>query len=164
MTIDEMNRIKNEMGYSVRKLAQLSGVPFGTVQKVLSGKTKNPRYETIQKLSQALSVLMDSGSSGSAALQADTGTDQDGTDHRQVDNPYGNKMQGEYTVEDYLALPDDKRFELIDGVLFEMYSPIQIHQFLTGFLFYKLMECVQQHETPCMPYISPLDVQLDKDN
>ena len=48
MTIEEMQRRKKEFGYSNEKLAELSGVPLGTVQKVMSGSTKSPRQRSIQ--------------------------------------------------------------------------------------------------------------------
>ena len=33
------------------------------------------------------------------------------------------KKPGEYTLEDYLALPDERRVELIDGVFYDMSAP-----------------------------------------
>ena len=72
MTIDQMKKRKAELGYSNEMLAELSGVPLGTVQKIFAGVTRSPRYETIQKLQKALYGEMDyavltasSGSSGS---------------------------------------------------------------------------------------------------
>ena len=44
MTIEEMRAWKKELGYSYEKIAELSGLPVGTVQKVLGGITKSPRY------------------------------------------------------------------------------------------------------------------------
>lgn len=41
---------------------------------------------------------------------------------------YQVKKQGEYTVEDYYALPDDQRYEVIDGVLYDMVAPAVTHQ------------------------------------
>lgn len=35
---------------------------------------------------------------------------------------------GAYTLEDYYALPDDQRYELIDGVLYDMAAPAVTHQ------------------------------------
>lgn len=55
MTIDEMKLKKRELGYSNEKVSELSGVPKGTVQKIFSGETKSPRYETVQKLEKVLS-------------------------------------------------------------------------------------------------------------
>lgn len=54
MTIEEMKSRKKELGYSYRKLSELSGVPLGTVQKVLGGKTPTPRYNTLHALEQVL--------------------------------------------------------------------------------------------------------------
>ena len=41
---------------------------------------------------------------------------------------YQAKKQGEYTLEDYYALPDDQGYELIDGVLYDMAAPAVTHQ------------------------------------
>ena len=41
---------------------------------------------------------------------------------------YQVKKQGEYTLEDYYALSDDQRYELIDGVLYDMAAPAVTHQ------------------------------------
>ena len=43
MTLDEMKARKKELGLSNETLAQLSGVPFSTVQKIFSGTTGAPR-------------------------------------------------------------------------------------------------------------------------
>ena len=48
MTVEEMKQRKKEFGYSNEKLSELSGVPLGTVQKVLAGVTRSPRYESRQ--------------------------------------------------------------------------------------------------------------------
>lgn len=41
---------------------------------------------------------------------------------------YQAKKQGEYTLEDYYALPDDQGYELIDGILYDMAAPAVTHQ------------------------------------
>lgn len=38
------------------------------------------------------------------------------------------KKQGEFTLEDYYALPDEQRVELIDGVFYDMAAPYTTHQ------------------------------------
>ena len=50
MTIQEMNEKKRELGYSYEQIALMSGIPISTVQKVLGGVTKAPRYETLKAL------------------------------------------------------------------------------------------------------------------
>lgn len=54
MTIEEMKARKAELGYTSEMIAELSGVPLGTVQKIFSGETKAPRYDTVQKLTKLL--------------------------------------------------------------------------------------------------------------
>ena len=41
MTIDEMQELRKQLGYSYEMVAQVSGVPLGTVQKVLLRITKS---------------------------------------------------------------------------------------------------------------------------
>ena len=74
------------------------------------------------------------------------------------------KKQGEYTVEDYYALPDDVRAELIDGEIYDMSAPQVIHQVLLGSLFNQLSEFVKRKGRQCLPLAAPVDVQLDLDN
>ena len=50
MTIKEMQELRRQLGYSYEMVAKLSGVPLGTVQKVLLGITKCPRYDTLSAL------------------------------------------------------------------------------------------------------------------
>ena len=40
--------------------------------------------------------------------------------------------QGSYTLEDYYALPDDQRVELIDGCFYNMAAPTPYHQLIAG--------------------------------
>lgn len=161
MLLDELKKWKKEMGFSIEELAQLAQVPVGTLQKLLSGQTKSPRRETVEKLRN---IMKDMSAEAKAYKIAEATAFYDNAVPQEED-PYGTKKQGEYTVEDYYALPEDKRYELIDGVIYDMASPTVLHQMIAGTLYYQLMKCVEQHgiET-CFPYIAPLDVQLDKDD
>ena len=61
MTIEEMKSRKKELGYSNETIAQLSGVPFSTVQKIFSGITNSPRQKTIEALEKVLRPVSASG-------------------------------------------------------------------------------------------------------
>ena len=74
------------------------------------------------------------------------------------------KRQGEYTLEDYYALPDDISAELIDGELIFLEAPSSIHQELIGELFFEIKLYIRTNNGPCKILPSPLDVQLDCDN
>ncbi len=168
MTLDEMKQIKKEKGYSYEKLSELSGVPVGTMQKIFRGETQTPRYDTLQALERA---LIGTGSGNQAAGSCDSGyqtlTRTDAV--HEAAAPYGSnvlskKKQGEYTLEDYYALPEDKRYELIDGYLFELNAPATFHQVAAGEIYRQISNFIIDHDGSCMPFISPIDVQLDKDN
>ena len=55
MTIKEMNKRRAELGYTYDMVAQLSGVPKSTVQKVLGGITAFPHRSTLAALERVLS-------------------------------------------------------------------------------------------------------------
>ncbi len=63
-----------------------------------------------------------------------------------------------YTYEDVLAIEDDKRYELIDGVLYEMSSPTIMHQQIVGELYVQLYNYLKGKK--CKVFISPLAVCL----
>ncbi len=166
MTIEEMKKRKKELGYSNKRLAELSGVPETTIQKVFSGKTDAPRRETILKLEKVLKEYP--GPAGATASEEEYPFAARFFEAavREPKTVYGNtaKKQGEYTLEDYLALPDDQRVELIDGYFFEMEAPTTLHQAIGGYIYKILLDHVIAHGGQCMPFMSPVDVQLDENN
>ena len=74
------------------------------------------------------------------------------------------KRQGEYTLEDYYALPDDIRAELIDGELILLETPSFVLQDLISELLFEIKLYIHTNNGPCKILPSPLDVQLDCDN
>ncbi|MCD7957331.1 MAG: Uma2 family endonuclease, partial [Lachnospiraceae bacterium] len=74
------------------------------------------------------------------------------------------KRQGDYTLEDYLALPDDRRVELIDGVIYDMAAPTLIHQAIGDRLQTCFNTYISQNKGSCMAFTAPVDVQLDCDD
>ena len=60
MTVEEMKKKKTELGFSCEQISDRSGVPLGTVQKIFSGITKRPRYDTICQLEKAFPMEPDS--------------------------------------------------------------------------------------------------------
>ena len=73
------------------------------------------------------------------------------------------KEQGDYTLEDYYLIPDDRRVELIDGKIYDMTAPRASHQMIAGEIYRQLSNCRIEHEMTCLPMIGPMDVQLDRD-
>lgn len=69
---------------------------------------------------------------------------------------------GGHTEDDYFALPDDLRVELIDGVFYDMASPSRPHQ-KVGFEIGKQLDaCIEENglEGHCFMYVAPSDVAL----
>ena len=69
-----------------------------------------------------------------------------------------------HTIDDYYALPDDRRAELIDGVFYDMAAPHYVHQAVLGKLYSLLDSCIHAHHMPCRVFPSPCDVRLDNDD
>lgn len=56
---ESLTEMKNDAGLSNRKLAALSGVPEGTVNKILSGNTANPSLDSVEAMVRAMGRSMD---------------------------------------------------------------------------------------------------------
>lgn len=54
--IENIKRLKKENGYTNETLSKLSGVPLGTLNKILSGGVKSVKVETITKLENCFTV------------------------------------------------------------------------------------------------------------
>jgi len=159
MTIEEMRARKKELGYTYEQIAELAHLPVGTVQKVLGGITKAPRYDTRLALERVLlpkSVFEYVCQEENSELFSQIARDAMAA--------YQVKKPGDFTVEDYLALPDDERVELIDGVFYDMASPTVVHQIISGQMYIQLNVFIKKNRGQCIPAIAPLDVQLDCDN
>ena len=103
MTIEQMRFRKTVLGLTNEDLAKKSGLPLGTVQKVLAGITKAPRRRTLLKLEQALSTDSDENHPADCVMEPPCAY---------------TAAKHLYTLEDYYALPDDVRVAGFDDVNF----------------------------------------------
>ena len=155
MTLEEMREKKREYGFTNEQISDYTGVPLATVQKIFAGVTESPRYATLQALETLFRQLEGERNPGLAA-------------DRVAESPAYMadylKSQGEYTLADYYSLPDERRVELIDGVIYDMSSPESIHQILITAIWKDLFNFISDKKGDCLPMIAPLDVQLDRDD
>ena len=156
MTIEQMKERKQVLGYSNDQLSILSGVPESTIQKIFSGTTKCPRRQTLLKLDAILRLK----EGDSYIFTCDTSSTV-----AESSEPYyvPKKRQGEYTIADYEALPDERRVELIDGVIYDLSAPTSWHQFITSEIFFQLKQYIRTKGGKCIPFFAPTDVQIDCD-
>ena len=69
------------------------------------------------------------------------------------------KLEERYTYKDYLTWSDDERWELINGIAYNMSpAPTRWHQELSGDLFKQI--AVFLDNKPCKTYAAPFDVRL----
>ena len=51
---DKLTKLKTENGLTTEALSERSGVPKGTINKLLNGETRNPTAQTLRRLADAL--------------------------------------------------------------------------------------------------------------
>ncbi|WP_026651003.1 Uma2 family endonuclease [Butyrivibrio proteoclasticus] len=186
MTIKQMVNIKEMRGYSYAQLSEYTGVPAITLQKIFTGKTLNPRKATLDAIEKVLSSdeslyqgkayeYGTSSTGGYDGVQEEAAVYGSGNSAKSGDgqgltgnndNKYGNssKKQGEYTLEDYYALPDEQRVELIDGVFYDMSSPRIVHQDICYVIHSAIASYIKANKGKCKAFSAPVDVQIDCDD
>lgn len=146
MTKRDLERRKNELGYSNAIVAVLSGVSLEKVEEIFSDN--HATTITYEERSAVENVLRE----------------RDADRVCEGSLPYFGKKQGEFTLDDYYAMPEDTRVELIDGVLYEMLAPTTIHQDFGFQIAHRLQEHIKKNMGKCWVAVAPVDVQLDCDN
>ncbi len=158
MTIEQMKARKTELGLTNEMIAEKSGVPLSTVQKIFSGATKAPRRLTLHAIAKVLEA------SGSRTLYSNQTLSGAGAVREAAVSCQIVSKDDRHTIEDYYALPEDQRVELIDGVFYDMSAPSVTHQIILGELHILFRKCADRHSMPCIILLSPCDVRLDQDD
>lgn len=174
MDLQEMRARKIALGLTNEMIAEISGVPLGTVQKVIGGTTKAPRRETVLALEKTLKE----GGLAERYAPLTMRPEADDMRVRETQAAYNAfaeyepekdekgrpiKSQGDYTLVDYLNWPEDERVELINGRIYNMAAPSYIHQEIAGRIYREIGYYIDSKGGDCNPGIAPLDVQLDRD-
>ncbi|MBQ6623964.1 MAG: Uma2 family endonuclease [Mogibacterium sp.] len=177
MKVSELKERKLELGFSNKMISEMSGVPLGTVEKIFSGRTESPRYESLSKIEKALY------SEGAEVLShPEKYDDVDFNEYRVfVNEPneayaydafynydrdfiFNGKRQGQFTVEDYEALPEGIRMELIDGVLYDMAPPTTFHQVLAAETYVQISPHLLSSKGGCFAFLAPFALRFDRNN
>lgn len=59
MGLEIINELKKKKGLTSEQLSDKSGVPLGTLNKILNGTTKDPKLETLKALARVLECSLD---------------------------------------------------------------------------------------------------------
>ena len=54
INLEKIKQRKKDLHLTNQELAERSGVPLGTINKIFSGATKSPKYNTMQALETVL--------------------------------------------------------------------------------------------------------------
>lgn len=137
----QMQFFMEQKGYSISDLSRITGIPQEILEKILSGEDRNVNYQYLFQLERAL-------------VQKEQCV-------REPEVVYGTRRK--YTLDDYYALPEEKRVELIDGEFYDMASPSTAHQRMLREVLIKASQYIRDNQGGCEVFASPLDVQLDSD-
>ena len=184
MTLEELKARRKELGMSMKQLARLAGVPFGTLQKIFAGQTTNPRYDTLLRIEKVLAPKQpsyvhdirhpDEAARVQEAIPAYAYEPAEEEENEGYDGEPDKTLSpdeivlapegGWYTVRDYRRLPDDFRVELIDGKFYKMDAPRPAHQAAITYFIFKIQSFLKKNKGPCHVFPSAFDVQLDMDD
>lgn len=59
MGLEKIAEYKKKLGITTEELSRRSGVPLGTLNKILSGATKDPKLETLKAIARVLGCSLD---------------------------------------------------------------------------------------------------------
>ena len=59
MGLEKSTEYKKKLGMTSEELSKRSGVPLGTLNKILSGDTKDPKLGTLKAISRVLGCTLD---------------------------------------------------------------------------------------------------------
>ena len=59
MGLEKITEYKKKLGMTTEELSKQSGVPLGTLNKILSGATKDPKLETLKAIARVLGLSLD---------------------------------------------------------------------------------------------------------
>lgn len=156
MTVKDLKNLKKSSGLTNEEIAQMSGIPYSTVNKIFSGATKNPRYATLLAIEEVLVKQEKIPFTYNKAYQEPMLL-------REAGPAYGYAART-YTGEDIQKLSSHARAELIDGKLYMMAGASRTHQFLVAELLFEIKAYIRAKQGGCQAYTAPFDVRLFQDD
>ncbi|XCP86319.1 Uma2 family endonuclease [Roseburia hominis] len=155
MDINDLKKLKLEKGITNQDIAELSGIPLSTINKIFSGATKNPRYATLLAIEQVLTIKE------KIPFTYDL-IKEEPMLIRESPVPYMYHART-YQNEDIEKL-EEVRAELINGYLYMLAAPSRRHQRILTKLLFQIEGHIQKNNGKCQVYPAPFDVRIFGDN
>ena len=156
MDIFYLKQLKKAAKITNSEIAELSGIPVSTVNKIFSGVTENPRYGTLLAIEQVL-VKKERLPFRYDELKQEPCLIQE-------ESPAYCYSARNYEKKDIEQLDEWTRAELIDGKLYLLGTPNRMHQFLVAKLSFLFQFHIFQKKGKCHVYVSPFGVKLFDDD
>ena len=156
MDISKLRQLKKDSALTNAEIAELSGIPFSTVNKIFSGATPNPRYGTLLAIEQVLTAKQKLPFVYDEIRQEPCLVRESAPAYCYTARSYSHR--------DIDALSEGTHAELINGKLYLLATPTRIHQFLVGELFFAIKSHIRENNGSCHVYASPFAVRLFEDD
>lgn len=178
MNLEQMKYYKEKLGYTDEMLSVFTDVPEETIQKIFAGDWQ---FVDVEDLSEVELILRPVTAAELQEIERRRNPEfaiklkeiEDILQQRREKNPpscvreaavqYGVK-KGDGTLDDYYALPEDCRTELINGDFFVMEAPATLHQSAVLEIGFQIKSYIKHKNGKCAVFVSPVDVQLDCDD
>lgn len=145
MTLQEMKERVQQLGLTFQQVSEFTHIPLNSLEDIFQKVPYSLTFQYYQSLEKFL-------------------RNENPLCIREESVYHAEEQQGNYTLEDYYALPEECRVELIDGVFYDLNAPAPVHQIIAGNIYAGLLHYIEQKKGTCIPIMSPADVQLDKDD
>ena len=156
MDISDLRRRKKALKLTNQDISDLTDIPVSTVNKVLGGVTKSPRYDTLLAIEDAIGKKEKDSNQIS---RYDYGVNLDNPMMVRESNNYAMDTRT-YTEEDLDNLPEGNFAELIDGILYFKGSPSLTHERIISRLSLNIMNYIQEHGGKCEVFSSHYAMRL----
>jgi len=157
MDIQELKKMKKEAGLTNREIAELSNIPFSTVNKIFSGATENPRYSTLLAIEEVIKTKTRIPFTYDSSSQEMIFARDAGAAHYQF-------HARNYQERDLAGLTEGTLAELIKKKLFMFSAPSRQHQFIVSQLLFQISMHIYVNKGRCQVYPAPFDVRLFGDD
>ena len=156
MDIFDLKEKKKAAGLTNQEIADLSGIPFSTINKIFSGATKNPRYSTLLAIEEVIltksRIPFTYNEKSYQPMMV-----------QEAASPYMCNART-YHMDDIEKLEEGVRAELINGRLYMLGAPNRIHQYILTEMLFQIKMHIQKNKGRCHVYPAPFDVKLFGDD